>query len=672
MKQIKRLLIANRGEIACRIIKTAQKMGIVTIAIYADIEKHAKHVAMADMAISLGSSNLADSYLNHDKIRTIAATYKADAIHPGYGFLSENALFATSCINAGICWIGPSPKAMTLMANKDAARLEAIKSAVPVVPGFEGALTETNAFDEAEKIGYPILIKAVAGGGGRGMRIVTNKETLLEKMRSAANEAQQYFDNPNLLFEKYIDNARHIEIQILADTHNNTTHLFSRDCSLQRRYQKVVEEAPAPNISNETAEKMYTCAIGLAQSIGYIGAGTVEMLYNKNDESFYFMEMNTRLQVEHPITEMICNVDLVEWQIRIANGEKLPKNGFTHTGHAIEARICAENWQQEFMPAVGTIRAFDFPTNVRVDSGYNVGDVVSSQYDSLLAKVISYAPTRDGAISQLEDALHTSVIVGVESNINLHQLLLASPIFTNCQFSTKSLETQIPKLLEDARLTDSELVCASVVHFLANASCASGFRVQHQNAVVSNAFCYQGKNYITKASKQDDIWAWQLSLDPQGIREQKGKNLDSTFDSSLYTNEKVKIMQVSAQSAIIAIGCAHYQTSWWQDASVLHIHIFYTIGKRASLAPPVYTQLDVTTDGNIRSPMNGTVIVIKAKLGDTVQVGDELLIISAMKMELSVNANISGTIAYAFSDNQANVKQNQLLFTIQPDNDNTA
>jgi 3-methylcrotonyl-CoA carboxylase alpha subunit len=427
------LLIANRGEIACRIARTARRMGIETIAVYSEADAQALHARAADRAYPIGPSAARDSYLNIPRIVETALAAGADAIHPGYGFLSENAAFADACAEAGLIFVGPPASAMRAMGSKSAAKALMETSAVPLLPGYHGERQEP-AFleDQAVRIGFPVVIKAVSGGGGRGMRVVTEAAAFAAALGSARQEAASAFGDDRVLIERYLQRPRHIEVQVFADMHGAAVHLFERDCSAQRRHQKVLEEAPAPGLSAAQRDAMGAAAVAAAKAVGYVGAGTVEFVADSG--GFFFLEMNTRLQVEHPVTEMVTGFDLVEWQLRVAAGEPLPvtQSAITLTGHAIEARIYAEDPARDFAPSVGRLALFHTPPEgdgVRVDTGFATGDAVSIHYDAMLAKLICYGPTRETALRRMSRALGDCAVAGVASNLDLLGRIVDHPDF---------------------------------------------------------------------------------------------------------------------------------------------------------------------------------------------------------------------------------------------------
>ncbi len=431
---ISKILIANRGEIACRIMQTCRRMGIRSVAVFSEADQHAMHVAMADEAVHVGGPLPAESYLNIDALIRAAVATGAQAIHPGYGFLSENSGFAQACAAAGIIFIGPPAKAIDLMGSKSAAKLLMDGIGVPTVPGYSGEDQSVERLkSEAQRVGFPIMIKAVAGGGGRGIRIVEQADAFESALLSCQREAKAGFADDRVLIERYLPMSRHIEVQVFADAHGNAVHLFERDCSTQRRHQKLIEESPAPGLSPEQRQAICAAAVKAVGAIDYRGAGTVEFIAQTDDQGrvgeFYFMEMNTRLQVEHPVTEMVTGLDLVEWQIRVARGEPLPlaQSDISTRGHAIEVRICAEDAARDFLPATGKISYLRLPAaipgHVRVDTGVQQGDEVTLFYDSMLTKLICWAPDRTAAIARLQMSLQHCVCSGVRSNVGLHRSL---------------------------------------------------------------------------------------------------------------------------------------------------------------------------------------------------------------------------------------------------------
>jgi acetyl-CoA carboxylase, biotin carboxylase subunit len=442
---IKKLLIANRGEIAVRIIRACREMGIESVAVFSEADREALHVQLADEAYCIGPTSSKDSYLNFTNIISVAILTACDAIHPGYGFLAENADFAELCRECNITFVGPSPEAITKMGTKDIARETMREAGVPIVPGSTGIINDIDeALELAGKIHYPVIIKATAGGGGKGIRVAKNEQELIKGINITQQEALTAFGNPGVYIEKYIEDFRHVEIQVLADSYGNTIHLGERDCSIQRRLQKLLEETPSPALDGEIREEMGNAAVKAAKAVDYSGAGTVEFIYDYRNRKFYFMEMNTRIQVEHPVTELVTGIDLVKEQIRVASGERLTLNqkDVTFTGWAIECRINAENPEKNFMPSAGKIHMYLPPggLGVRIDSAAYPGYIIPPYYDSMIAKVITYGNSREEAISRMKRALSEFVIEGIHTTIPFHLKLLEHEKFVEGQFNTKFLE----------------------------------------------------------------------------------------------------------------------------------------------------------------------------------------------------------------------------------------
>lgn len=442
---IKKLLIANRGEIAVRIIRACHEMGIETVAVYSEADSESLHVQMADEAYCIGPKLSKDSYLNFTNILSVATLTDVDAIHPGYGFLAENADFAEMCEACNITFVGPSPEAIQQMGIKDVARETMAKANVPIVPGSDGIVeSEESGIEIADEIGYPVIIKATAGGGGKGIRVARNKEELVNGIRVTQKEAETAFGNPGVYLEKFIEDFRHVEIQVLADKHGNVIHLGERDCTVQRRLQKLIEETPSPAITPEIRKKMGEAAVSAAAAVNYVGAGTIEFIFDRKTNDFYFMEMNTRIQVEHPVTEMVTGVDLIKEQIKIANNEPLSLNqeDVTFDGWAIECRINAENPFKNFMPSAGQIDMYLAPGGfgIRVDSAAYSGYTIPPYYDSMIAKLIAYAPTREEAIKKMKRALDEFVVDGIFTTIPFQRLIMNHEVFQRGDFNTNFLE----------------------------------------------------------------------------------------------------------------------------------------------------------------------------------------------------------------------------------------
>ncbi len=471
-RRFRKLLIANRGEIAVRVIRTARAMGIKTVAVYSEADRNAMHVALADEAVLLGPARARDSYLNIERLIEAARKTSAEAVHPGYGFLSENAEFAQACADAGLVFVGPTPAMMTAMGSKSGSKALMEKAGVPLVPGYHGeAQDETVLAKEADRIGFPVLVKASAGGGGRGMRVVNSAAELSAALTSAKREAKAAFGDDRMLIEKYVQNPRHIEVQIVGDSHGNLVSLFERECTLQRRHQKVVEEAPSPTLNAEQRETVCAAARRAAGAVNYVGAGTIEFVSDGKD--VFFIEMNTRLQVEHPVTELITGVDLVEWQLRVAFGEKLPRqqDEIRLNGHAVEVRVYAENPAKNFMPSVGRITTWRLPEQtggLRIDAGYREGDAVSPYYDAMLAKMIAWAPTREAAIARLDRGLEETDVRGIVTNIPFLSALVTHPSVGANAIDTGFIERKLQALTAAPSAAGELELCAAVAAILAD------------------------------------------------------------------------------------------------------------------------------------------------------------------------------------------------------------
>ncbi|MFS4582704.1 acetyl/propionyl/methylcrotonyl-CoA carboxylase subunit alpha [Phaeobacter sp. C3_T13_0] len=618
-----KILIANRGEIACRVIETARDMGVRTVAVYSDADANSKHVAMADEAVHIGGPAPADSYLKGDVIIRAAQDVKAEAIHPGYGFLSENPGFVDAVEAAGLSFIGPSADAIRKMGLKDAAKVLMEKAGVPVVPGYHGSNQDADFLTaEADKIGYPVLIKAVAGGGGKGMRLVEAADAFADALASAQGEATTAFGNPDVLIEKYIQQPRHIEVQVFGDG-TQAVHLFERDCSLQRRHQKVIEEAPAPGMTAEMRAAMGEAGVRAAEAIGYKGAGTVEFIVDGSGglrpDGFWFMEMNTRLQVEHPVTELITGVDLVEWQLRVAAGESLPKqqDELTITGHAFEARLYAEDVQKGFLPATGTLTHLAFADGCRADSGVRSGDTISPWYDPMISKVIVHGSTRAVALSKLCRALEQTEVAGTVTNLAFLGALAAHEGFGRGEVDTGLIARDLEVLTAIGDLDAVQWIAAAQSALnLSNPSEDSGFTLW---APLLRAVQLSHGEYIL------DIWVkvlgphaqhWQLGDSSHEVR----------FDGTVWRLDGRVLPNVaSAGNRLTVFGGAS--------------RIFDQID-------PLDRAGSAGGDTNvIEAPMPGLVKAVFADAGAKVKEGDRLAILEAMKMEHSLLAARDGVVA---------------------------
>jgi 3-methylcrotonyl-CoA carboxylase alpha subunit len=650
-----KILIANRGEIACRIIRTARRLGIATVAVYSDADAHAQHVLHADEAIHVGASLARSSYLDIARIIAAATATGAQAIHPGYGFLSENADFADACAQAGIVFIGPPAAAMRAMGSKAAAKALMQQAGVNLVPGYHGDNQDFSTFQEAAaKIGYPVLIKASAGGGGKGMRIVTDEVSLSAAIDGAAREAQASFGDNRLLVEKYLTRPRHIEIQIFADAHGNCVSLFERDCSIQRRHQKVLEESPAPFMAPERRHAMGQAAIAAAQAVKYVGAGTVEFIA-ENDE-FYFMEMNTRLQVEHPVTEFVTGLDLVEWQFRIANGEPLPPAPDAPQGHAIEVRLYAEDPSRDFLPSIGTLTHLHMPAaapGLRIDSGVQQGDAITPFYDPMIAKLIVHAPTRQQAVRKLARALAECEITGVHSNLALLRAIVATPAYEEADIDTGFIARH-PAVLHEPDPTPEQthiVLAAAALH-----ACAAQQRTAHAADPYSpwdepdswrlngEAFQTLTLEYVGKTT------TLQAAPHPPGLRLTiDGTIIDAeSLPGAIRVNGTAHRMRITARNNICTI--------------ILHgrNHPVTLIDK---LAPP---RAQTASAGSLAAPIPARITRIHAANGAAVTKGAVLLTLEAMKMELSVTAPFAGKVQGIRHEVGDMVQEGTILATLAP------
>ncbi len=629
---IKKLLIANRGEIACRIIKTARKMGVRTVAVYSKADENALHVRTADEAQLIGAAPAADSYLRNGRILSVAKEAGADAIHPGYGFLSENADFAELTHDAGMIFVGPPPAAIRSMGLKDKAKEIMAEAGVPIVPGYHGS-NQTPDFlkRKAYEIGYPVLIKAVAGGGGKGMRKVGKAIEFDNALDAAKREAMAAFGNDVVLIEKFIESPRHIEIQVFGDSHGNVVHLFERDCSLQRRHQKVIEEAPAPGMTEEVRSAMGKAACDAARAVGYQGAGTVEFIVDGANgltlDGFYFMEMNTRLQVEHPVTEMITGTDLVEWQLRVASGEKLPKlqEELSINGHAVEARIYAEDPNAGFLPSTGDLVAMDLgeeANGVRIDTGVEQGDTISPFYDPMIAKLIVHSSNRDSALDRLEECLRGAQIAGPVTNTAFLANLCADTTFRGQRFDTSLIDSKLDNLINVAE-PDADVICTGL----------SALITLQQNKIVHE-----------NPANSTSPWGMTDSFQLVG-----GRELDWNFvmdGEEISTRVKFEGTDICVQDD---------NDRWVYSSACAKAHIkdgkIYVLaaGKQTLFEPKLYQPVEeggtANADGIISVPMHGKIIAVTVVDGDEVEQGDILFSVEAMKMEHAVLAPTDGVIS---------------------------
>ena len=649
-----KILIANRGEIACRVAATARRMAIKTVAVYSDADAGAKHVAACDEAIHIGGSAPKDSYLRWEKIIAAAKATGAQAIHPGYGFLSENEEFAQACAKAGLVFIGPPASAIKAMGLKAESKQLMEKAGVPLVPGYHGANQVPALLQaEADRIGYPVLIKASAGGGGKGMRAVDKAEDFAAALASCKREAINSFGDDAVLIEKYVQRPRHIEIQVFGDTHGNYVYLFERDCSVQRRHQKVLEEAPAPGMTPEMRAQMGLAAVAAARAVNYVGAGTVEFIVEQRDGgemNFFFMEMNTRLQVEHPVTEAITGQDLVEWQLRVASGEPLPlaQDELRIHGHAIEARICAENPDNNFLPATGTLHVYGLPVcttferadnAVRVDSGVREGDTISPFYDSMVAKLIVHGATREQALARLDTALAQTHIVGLATNVQFLRHVTTSASFAQAQLDTALIPREAAVLFNQEKvglpMATAAMIAQTLVSELALASQAD-------------------------ASGWVDPWAQRDGWRSHGA---SVREFMLEFHGEPHTAQFTRLHGGGLQLMIDGNTAALHYTPLAGGAldvrygdlrSTVHLykkgevaHVFTAQGATQIVAIDALAHAgEVHAEvGRLTAPMPGKVVSFAVKAGDAVKKGQALAVMEAMKMEHTIAAPADGTVA---------------------------
>lgn len=633
----KTILIANRGEIACRVMQTAQALGVRCIAVYSDADRNAKHVAMADEAYRLGPAPVNESYLKADAIIAAAKASGAEAIHPGYGFLSENPEFVEACEAAGITFIGPSASAIRAMGLKDAAKKLMIEAGVKVVPGYH-ADDQTPALlaEKAAEIGYPVLIKARAGGGGKGMRLVERAEDFLALLDSARREGESSFGDGHVLIEKYITSPRHIEVQVFGDRHGNVVHLFERDCSLQRRHQKVIEEAPAPGMTADMREAMGAAGVRAAQAVNYVGAGTVEFIVDASDglqaDRFYFMEMNTRLQVEHPVTEAITGQDLVEWQLRVASGESLPctQDQLTINGHAFEARIYAEDVPKGFIPATGTLSYLSLPeATARVDSAVRSGDEITPFYDPMIAKLTVHGPTRQSALNAMASALSKSLVAGCVTNIGFLHRLTQHDDFAAGRVDTGLIERDLDKLIP----SDAPNITVLAIAALAKSGCFNQTESNDPWATLSHWRQWGASTYQQTIHWQDKTIPVSITVD--------GQHFSVKTDTEMLSGSTLSSKKDSIR---LDLGGHIVEAQLIQSAQTLTI--FYQSSSWQIDLPDPLTIADAGAGSSdrITSPMPGQIKLVSAKTGDRVNVGDVLMVMEAMKMEHTLCAPYDAVI----------------------------
>ncbi len=662
-----KILIANRGEIACRIIKTARRMGIRTVAVYSEADANARHVRLADEAVCIGPAPARESYLVAERILDAAKRTGAQAVHPGYGFLSENDQFADACAAAGVVFIGPPADAIRAMGSKSAAKKIMGAANVPLTPGYHGDNQEPDYLHmQADVIGYPVLIKAAAGGGGKGMRLVEKSEDFIAALASCKREASSSFGSDHVLIEKYLTRSRHIEIQVFADTQGNCVYLFERDCSVQRRHQKVLEEAPAPGMTPERRAAMGKAAVDAAKAVGYVGAGTVEFIASDTfaqDGTFYFMEMNTRLQVEHPVTEMITGQDLVEWQLRVASGEPLPlrQDQLQIHGHALEARIYAENADKDFLPSTGRLIHLAPPAeslNVRVDTGIEQGDEITPFYDPMIAKLIVWDVDRNAALARMRQALADYRIVGVTANVDFLSRLVACPAFANADLDTGLIEKSRDLLFPAEAVPPKTVFFIAAVAELLREQATARTKASHSgdpwspwsshdgwrlNIQSRRTIIYRSGEALFAVAITYEADAWQLTLAGESVLA-RGRLLESGQFAGQYA---VELDDRRLVSSVVAVTEKQEQKR----------HVFINGTTWIILRDdPLHLVEAGGAHGGLTAPMPGKIVALLATPGMMVEKGAPLLILEAMKMEHTITAPKNGMVKafrYAAGDQVA-------------------
>ena len=659
-----KILIANRGEIACRVAATARRMGIQSVAVYSEADANARHVALCDEAVLIGPAPARESYLCGDRIIAVALATGAQAIHPGYGFLSENGDFAEACAAAGLVFIGPPPSAMRAMGSKSRAKSLMEKADVPLVPGYHGEEQDADVLQrEADKIGYPVLLKASAGGGGKGMRVIEHAADFKAALASCKREALSSFGDERVLAEKYLSRPRHIEIQVFADSHGNCVYLFERDCSVQRRHQKVLEEAPAPGMPLARRAAMGDAAVAAARAVGYVGAGTVEFIANQ-DGSFYFMEMNTRLQVEHPVTEMITGTDLVEWQLRIAFGEPLPKTQLQLAihGHAIEARIYAENPDKGFLPSIGTLRHLATPAGVtfetgntgavpapvRIDSGVREGDAISPFYDPMIAKLIVWGKDRDEALARMSVALSAYRIVGLATNIGFLKRLVEGRAFATADLDTGLIERNQDTLFPPPQAVPAGALALAAVALIESEKASSAVRpAGHASDPWGNALGWRLNGALARPlSFSDDYTQASGSGDYLPLLEYRSAGW-------LLDGAQLTLLAQDGDQFNIRLGEQAVHGTVLRDGELFHVFCggsHYALHYKDPMAHAGEAEAE---GGRLTAPMPGKVVAVLVARGQQVKKGDALVIMEAMKMEHTIAAPHDGLvedILYAVGD----------------------
>ncbi len=654
--KIERLLIANRGEIACRVIRTCRRLGIHAIAVHSDADRGAMHVRLADEARAIGPAPARESYLNVEAILAAARDSRADAIHPGYGFLSENAAFAEACTAAGIVFVGPPAAAMRAMGLKHEAKTLVSAAGVPIVPGYMGEdQSPARLTAEAARVGYPLLVKAVAGGGGKGMRVVRAAAELDEAVRGARGEAESAFGDGRLMLERFLERPRHVEVQVFGDSHGGCVHLFERECSVQRRYQKIIEESPSPFIDAPTRAAMTAAAVRAAKAVGYVNAGTIEFIVDAGG-AFYFMEMNTRLQVEHPVTEAVTGLDLVEWQLRIAAGKRLPlaQEEIRQRGHAIEARIYSEDPRRGFLPSVGRVRRFAHPpedAGWRIDTGIAEGDHITVHYDPMIAKVIAAGPDRASALSTLRHRLDRTAVFGVANNLPLLRAIAAHPAFAAGDVDTGFVDRELADLTADrAPRTEALLLAARLA-------------LDERRSGRSDAASPWGRGDGWRSSGPAEQ---SIGLRTPAHRRWRARREGDTIE---VTSEglvlKGRVLPLADDRFAVDTGQGPRELELVRDRE--RLQVIGDVADEITLAPAwPFERSTEDADAHPASPLPGRVVELRVKVGDAVERGDVLAVVEGMKMQHAIRAGRAGRVANVLARAGELVEAETVLFDIDP------
>lgn len=677
MSRIEKVLIANRGEIACRVMRTAKKMGVRSVAVYSDADRHSMHVAMADEAYHIGPAASQQSYLSMEKVLEVAKKSGSHAVHPGYGFLSENTEFAEACKEAGIIFIGPPSSAIRDMGIKSTSKHIMSAAGVPIIGGYHGDDQSNERLQaEAAKIGYPVMIKAVRGGGGKGMRIARSEKDFLEQLESARREATKSFNDDVMLVEKFVENPRHVEVQVFGDTHGNAVYLFERDCSVQRRHQKIIEEAPGPGISAEVRRKLGEAAVRAAKAVNYVGAGTVEFIMDA-EHNFYFMEMNTRLQVEHPVSEMITGTDLVEWQLRVAAGERLPllQDDITLNGHSFEARIYAEDPNNDFLPGAGPLLHLSTPAadeDTRIETGVREGDEVSAHYDPMIAKLVVWGEDRTAALKKLRYCLRQYNIVGLNTNIDFLLSLSSHPEFEAGNVSTSFIPQHYADLFPAPTAPSGATLCQAALGLVLRETSSTGTFAQTSNDPFSPFGSSSGFRLNIDFNRN-----MTLQLGDKKVDVVVTYNEDGSYTMQIGEELYHVTGEVESEGGASFLHCSVNGVKARPKIVILDntVHLFAMEGS-AEVSVPVPKYLAGVSgsgaQGGAVAPMTGTIEKVFVKAGDKVEAGDPLMVMIAMKMEHTIRAPKSGVIKKVFFSEGSQASRHAALVELEDEEEEEA